>query len=408
MYRLNLIIYALFIFSNCADPSTVPSGYDPELYGKALQIAQSTIILDGHLDLPYRLLAGTEDISQSTEKGDFDYPRAKSGGLDVPFMSVYIPAGYQNSPGVSKKHAVKIIAMMDSIIAKNPDQFAAALTPEDVKNNFARGLISFPYGMENGAAIEDNIANVEYFYDKCIRYITLTHSSKNQICDSSFDPNKDWNGLSPFGRKVIIEMNRLGMLVDLSHVSDSTFYQVLRITKVPPICTHSSCRKFTPGFERNVDDDMLKALAKKGGVIQINFGSSFLTEQANIYDMEKYAYIGQIMAEKGIANFNDPLIEAEMEKYHKEKPYPYASVEDVVDHIDHVVKVAGIDHVGLGSDFDGLGDTLPTDLKSVADYPNIVYHLLKRGYSVENIEKVLSGNVLRVWEEVAEYAKSQH
>lgn len=406
MLSLKLVVMVLLILINGDNQQEIPAGYDAELYGKALSIAKSTIILDGHIDVPYRLFKEFDDISQSTAHGDFDYPRAKKGGLDVPFMSIYIPALFQKKPGVSKKHAEKLIAMMDSIITAHPDKFAKALTPEDVRRNFKKGLISLPYGMENGAGIEDDLSNVEYFYKKGIRYITLTHSKKNLICDSSYDSDKGWNGLSPFGKKVVAEMNRLGILVDISHVSDSTFYQVLRYSKTPPICSHSSCRYFTPGWERNVDDQMLKALAKKGGVIQINFGSAFITETANNYSEKYWAHRNEFIAKNAITNDNDPRLKAEMDKYKKIHPYPYASIEDVVNHIAHVVKITGIDHVGLGSDFDGVGDSLPTDLKSVADYPKLVYHLLKRGYSGEDIEKILSGNVLRVWQQVMEYAKN--
>ncbi|MFQ5638389.1 MAG: dipeptidase [bacterium] len=406
--KLNkFLVLVLILLMNCTQKPSAPEGYDPELYEQAREIAQSTIILDGHVDVPYRLIEEMEDVSLATAKGNFDYPRAKNGGLDVAFMSIYIPAAYQNERGTSRRHAETLIAMMDSIIAANPDKFARALTPNDVKSNFEKGVISFPYGMENGSAIEDELSNVEYFFNKGIRYITLTHSKKNLICDSSFDADKGWNGFSPFGKEVVAEMNRLGIVVDISHVSDSTFYQALRLSKTPPICSHSSCRYFTPDWERNPDDEMLKALAAKGGVIQINFGSSFLTNEANEYDMKLYARIGEIMAKEGIPNFNHPRITAEMEKYKKERPYPYAKIEDVVDHIDHVVKVAGVEHVGLGSDFDGVGDSLPVGLKSVADYPNIIYHLLKRGYSEQDIEKILSGNVLRVWQQVVDYAETQ-
>lgn len=381
---------------------------DAELHKKAEEIAQSTIILDGHIDVPYRLVEEMEDVSQATEKGNFDYPRAKQGGLNAPFMSIYLPAELQKTPGASKKKADMLIAMMDSIISANPDKFAHASNPADVRDNFSKGLISLPYGMENGSGIEDDLANVAYFYNKGIRYITLTHAKKNLICDSSYDENKGWNGLSPFGKKVVAEMNRLGIMVDISHVSDSTFYQVLRVTKAPPICSHSSCRHFTPGWERNVDDSMLKLLAQKGGVIQINFGSSFLTKTANEYSGKFRAHQSEIVKKYGAKDEDDPRVKEEMDKYKKANPYPHAKIEDVVDHIDYVVKLVGIDHVGLGSDFDGVGDSLPVGLKSVADYPNLIFHLLKRGYSEEDIAKILSGNVLRVWQQVADYAANSN
>lgn len=413
MTRSFLPILSLLIFLGCSKSTggnsamEVPEGYDPQLYEKAVEMAHSTIILDGHVDVPYRLKREMEDISQATADGDFDYPRARAGGLDAPFMSIYIPAKLQDTPGKSKQHAEELITTMDSIIAANPDKFAHAGTPEEVRANFKKNLISLPYGMENGSGLEDDLSNVEYFYNKGIRYITLAHSEYNLICDSSYDTTKKWNGLSPFGEKVVEEMNRVGIMVDISHVSDSTFYQVLRLTKVPPICSHSGCRHFTPGWERNVSDAMLKELAQKGGVIQINFGSAFLTEAANKYSDHYWEYRQEYMDEHHITNTRDPQVVEEMKRYRAENPQPYADIEDVIDHIDHVVNVAGIDHVGLGSDFDGVGDSLPTDLKSVADYPNIVYHLLKRGYSEADIEKILSGNVLRVWQEVAAYAERQ-
>lgn len=402
-----IIMLILFVlFPGGEKPGTAPD-YDRALYRKAQRIAHENIILDGHIDVPYRLQEQMEDVSLATEKGDFDFPRARRGGLDVPFMSIYIPARLQKTPGASKKHAERLIAMMDSIIAKHPDKFAHGYSTEQVEDNFAKGLISLPYGMENGSGIEDDLANVAYFHKKGIRYITLTHAKKNLICDSSYDDDKGWNGLSPFGKKVVAEMNRVGIMVDISHVSDSTFYQVLRLSKVPVICSHSSVRHFTPGWERNVDDDMLKALARNGGVIQINFGSAFLRQDANQYSDKYYGYREHFMAQQHITNEQDPRVEQEMEHYRQQHPYPYASVEDVVEHIDYVVKLIGVEHVGLGSDFDGVGDSLPKELKSVADYPNIVYHLLKRGYSESDIRKILGGNVLRVWKAVEDYAAKQ-
>ncbi len=388
--------------------ASVPAGYDSDIYKHARELAESNIILDGHVDVPYRLLGKMEDVSRSAPEGEFDFPRAKAGGLDAPFMSIYIPAELQQTPGASKAKAEELIAMMDSIIAANPDRFATADTPAEVLANFEKGRISLPYGMENGSAMEDDLSNVEYFFNKGIRYVTLTHGKRNLICDSSYDTeNQTWNGLSPFGWKVVSEMNRLGIMVDISHVSDSTFYQVCRKSKVPVICSHSGARKFTPGWERNVDDNMLKALAQNGGVIQINFGSDFLLQKANESGIKKWTHLREFMASNKIENRHDPRVEAEMDAYKSKHPYPYATVETVVDHIDHVVRVAGIDHVGLGSDFDGVGDSLPTGLKSVADYPNIVYHMLQRGYSEQDIKKVLGQNVLRVWQAATDYADKQ-
>ncbi|MDL1877538.1 membrane dipeptidase, partial [Cytophagia bacterium CHB2] len=243
--------------------------------------------------------------------------------------------------------------------------------------------------------------NLKHFYDRGIRYITLTHGKSNHICDSSYDPNHQWNGLSPFGKEVVAEMNRLGIMVDISHVSDSAFYQVIRLTKAPVIASHSSCRSFTPGWERNMSDDMIKTLAKNGGVIQIAFGSSFVN---GAYQKTEEGLWKALVEQK--INPNSEEGKAFVEKYREEHNLTYADISDVVANIDHVVKLVGIDHVGFGSDFDGVGDSLPTGLKSVADFPNLIYELLKKGYSDKDIEKICSGNLLRVWSEVEKTAKT--
>jgi membrane dipeptidase len=258
-------------------------------------------------------------------------------------------------------------------------------------------------GMENGAPIEDDLENIGYFFDQGIRYVTLTHSENNLICDSSYALERRWNGLSPFGREVVAEMNRVGVMIDISHVSDDAFYQVVELTTAPVIASHSSCRKFTPGFERNMDDDMIRALAENGGVIQINFGSAFLREDANRHSDEHFGALGAFAEENGLEE-GDPAIEAFDEEYLAEHPAIFADIGDVVAHIDHVVDLAGVDHVGIGSDFDGVGDSLPTGLKDVSHFPNLIYELLKRGYSDEDVRKILGGNLIRVWSEVERVA----
>jgi membrane dipeptidase len=259
-------------------------------------------------------------------------------------------------------------------------------------------------GMENGAPIGNDLANVKYFYDRGIRYITLTHGKDNQICDSSYDTTRTWNGLSPFGEQVVKEMNRIGIMVDISHVSDSTFYDVVKLTKVPVIASHSSCRAFTPDFQRNMNDDMIKKLGENGGVIQINFGSSFLDSTVRAGNEINRKKLRSLLDENGLTA-EDSLAKPIIEQFRKDNPSLYADVEIVADHIDHVVKLAGIDHVGIGSDFDGVGDSLPTGLKDVSQYPNLIYALLKRGYSEEDIAKICYKNVWRVWSAVEQAAK---
>jgi len=372
---------------------------------KAQELAQKFIITDGHVDLPYRLKADDFSISEdkevllSTEDGDFDYERAKKGGLDAPFMSIYIPARYQQTGG-AKELADTLINMVESITTAYPDKFALAKSPADVEKNFEEGKISLPMGMENGAPIEGNLENVKYFHDRGIRYITLTHSKDNQICDSSYDTTRTWNGLSPFGEEVVAEMNKVGIMIDVSHISDSTFYQVMELTTAPVIASHSSCRHFTPGFERNMGDDMIKRLGENGGVIQINFGSTFL----DINSQKAREHVREYYKENNLSP-DDSAARAYRNEYYESHPF-FSYVAKVADHIDRVVELAGIDHVGLGSDYDGVGDSLPIGLKDVSMYPNLIEELLDRGYNEEDIEKICYKNVFRVWNKVEEIAKA--
>lgn len=393
------------------DPMEVEPLTDDQLKEKATMLAQKFLITDGHVDLPYRLKVKNFRLEKEflgipieTDDGDFDYVRSKKGGLDVPFMSVYIPASYQKTGG-AKAFADSTINMINGIADAHPDKFATCHSVAEAIENTKIGLISLPMGMENGAGIEDDIANVNHFYKRGIRYITLTHSLDNLICDSSYDTTGTWGGLSPFGKEVVEEMNNVGIMVDISHVSDNTFYQVMEQTDVPCIASHSSCRKYTPGFERNMSDDMIKKLAENNGVIQINFGSTFLDKKIRDDFDEKRAYILNLVQEKGIEISSDEG-QALIEKLRKENPVLFSDVEMAFRHIDNVVQLVGPDHVGFGSDFDGVGDSLPTGLKDVSQYPNLIYLMLKNGYSEEDIEKICSGNVLRVWKTVEEYAAS--
>ena len=383
--------------SNSNDSQTLPAALD------AAMIAKNSIIIDTHIDVPYRLKSTPDNISESTKSGDFDYPRAVSGGLDAPFMSIYTPASLE-ADGESKAVADKLIDLVNGFVEQWPDKFAIARSPDDVRTQFSAGIMSLPLGMENGSPIEGDLANLQYFYDRGIRYITLAHSASNHISDSSYDENRQWNGLSDFGREVVGEMNRLGIMVDISHVSDEAFWQVMEISAVPAIASHSSARHFTPGFERNMSDEMIIKLAATGGVIQINFGSTFLTAAAHDYFTARTAAGVQWLAENPQYTSSDawrlfPEIYAV-----EHGALPFATVEDVLDHIDHVVALTGVEHVGIGSDYDGVGDSLPVGLKDVSSYPNLVQGLLDRGYTESDIKKILGENLLRVWQAVEDYA----
>jgi membrane dipeptidase len=405
---LTFILFFIFLFS-CEEKPELTA--DKKLEIQANEIAHKYIITDGHVDLPYRLDVRNFKLTKEfigipieTDKGDFDYVRAKKGGLDAPFMSIYIPASFQENGG-AKMFADSLIDMVQKIIEAHPDNFTKGDSPADCEKAFAEGKIALPMGMENGAPIMDDLANVQHFYDRGVRYITLTHSKVNQICDSSYDTIRTWNGLSPFGIEVVEEMNKVGIMVDISHVSDSTFYQVMELAKAPCIASHSSCRKFVPGFERNMDDDMIKLLGKNNGVICINFGSTFLDVKFRKKQDEDREKLSGILTEKGL-EASDSLAEPIIEQFKKDNPRLFSDVEMVANHIDHVVKLAGIDHVGLGSDFDGVGDSLPVGLKDVSQFPNLVKVLLQRGYSEEDIAKICYQNVFRVWSEVEKVAAS--
>ncbi|NOX70661.1 MAG: membrane dipeptidase [Gammaproteobacteria bacterium] len=368
-----------------------------DLMARAIEIAHSAIIVDSHIDVPYRIADKWEDVSVATEGGNFDYPRAVAGGLNAPFMSIYTPASLE-AEGTSKARAEELIAVVERIVATAPDKFALARTPDDVQAQFAAGLISLPMGMENGSPIAGDLANVEYFFDRGIRYITLAHSLSNIISDSSYDENKAHGGLSAFGVQVVKEMNRLGMIVDISHVSDDAFWQVMEIATAPAIASHSSARYFTEGWERNMSDDMIKRLAENGGVIMINYGSAFISQEAHDYGNDRGEAWDAYLEETGQEG-NDELRARFDEQYAAgHGPYPYATLSQTLDHFDHVVELTGsADHVGIGTDYDGVGDSLPIGLKDVSSYPNLVHGLLQRGYSEQDIRKILGGNLLRVW-----------
>ena len=336
----------------------------------AQELAQEMIIIDTHLDTPIQLYMQQdkngfyEDITKKSSL-HFDFDRAVSGGLNVPFFVVFTPPSAEEK-GTAFEMAKDLIKILEDIMNKNPGKFRLVKSPEEITNE--KNIMQVVYGMENGAPIESKLSNIKLFSDMGINYITLAHSKSNHISDSSYDENKNWGGLSPFGRKVVAEMNKQGVMIDISHVSDAAFYEVLRLTKTPVIASHSSLRHFVPGFERNVSDDMLRELAKNGGVIQICFGSEFIAEK-------------------------------------KKYPNLVVTVKDVADHIDRVKKLVGIDYVGIGSDYDGWRN-FPVGLEDTSTYPNLIRELLKRDYTKEEIEKVFGGNLLRVWREVKKFAKS--
>tara|TARA_Y100000588_G_C14263148_1_gene928528 strand:- start:2662 stop:3861 length:1200 start_codon:yes stop_codon:yes gene_type:complete len=373
----------------------------------AEDLAQELLIIDSHIDVPYRLwrqnLNGLEieNISLSTE-GDFDFIRARKGGLNVPFFSIYLPASTQED-GTSHDMAKELIDMIEDIVTLHSDKFLLVKSVDDLSSLTKQNKIGIALGMENGAPIQGDLSRVKYYFDRGIRYITLTHSKSNHISDSSYDDNIQWEGLSDFGKSLIEEMNKVGIMIDVSHVNDEAFYQAVELSQVPVIASHSSLRYFTPGFERNVDDKMLKKLAEKGGVLQINFGSSFISQRSRDYVDQVNKFLDKKFGIEREEISQKEIVEARNE-FIQNNPYPFATINEVLDHFDRVVSLVGIDHVGIGSDYDGVGNTLPIGLKDVSTYPALIEALLERGYSKEDLEKILGGNLVRVWLEVERYA----
>ena len=273
--RSLVVLATFFLVAACgpkqqADNSTAESSEPVDLTAEAMEIAKNSIIIDTHIDVPNRINGAWEDVSAATDGGDFDYPRAIAGGLNAPFMSIYTPAALE-AEGRSKEVAEDLIDLVNRIVDESPDKYAIAWSPADVEQQFAKGLISLPMGMENDSPIEGELANVQYFFDRGIRYVTLAHGLSNHISDSSYDDNKQWGGLSDFGVEVVKELNRIGIMVDISHVSDEAFWDIMKVTAAPAIASHSSARHFTPDWERNIEDDMIVRLAENGGVVMINY-----------------------------------------------------------------------------------------------------------------------------------------
>ncbi|MDF1562799.1 MAG: dipeptidase [Deltaproteobacteria bacterium] len=385
------------------------------LEARAARLARELLIVDGHIDLPYRLWEGrdesgalTEDIGQRTEKGDFDLPRAEAGGLDAPFLAIYVSPKLAAEPGASKAQADALIDLVEGLVAAHPERMALARSPDEVEERFAQGKLATLLGIENGSALEDDLANLEHFHDRGVRYVTLTHSKNNRIGDSSYEEPEErlHHGLSEFGVAVVKEMNRLGLMVDVSHVSDETLRAVLEVAEAPVIASHSGLRHFTPGFERNLDDEGVKGIAAGGGIVMVNFGSMFVSEAAQKASEARWK-AGDTYAEAQGLSWKEEEERAKIEAYLDEHhPRVDATLAQVVDHIDRVVALAGVDHVGLGSDYDGVGPGVPVGLEDASRYPALIAELLRRGYTEPQVAQICSGNLMRVWRAVEAHAAS--
>ncbi len=381
--------------------SAAPAGSAPA------RLAQDAIIVDTHIDAPSELLKHWNDLGQPTPSREFDYPRARQGGLDVAFMSIYTSPAQDNN-GTAWQVANLQIDAIEALVARHPDKFALLRSPGDVERLRAGGRVLLALGMENGAPIGDDLSQLAVFRDRGVRYITLAHSQNNLISDSSYDLTRRWHGLSPFGEQVVARMNRLGIMVDVSHLSDEAIVDVLRVTDVPVIASHSGMRHFTPGFERNLSDELAAAIGAEGGVVQLVFGNAFIDAKSAANTQAYFRAEADLNRENAAAlAAGTPVRSSEDfdQQWTAAHPPVPTRIDAVLDQIDHAVKVAGIDHVGIGSDFDGVSGELPEGLRSVADYPNLVAGLQSRGYGDADIRKILGANVLRVWRAVEAAAK---
>ena len=365
-------------------------------------LAADAVIVDTHIDAPGILTEKWADLGIGAPDREFDYPRAREGGLDVAFMSIYT-SPREDDAGAAWQSANAQIDAVQALVARHPDHFAIVTSPRDVEQLRQGGRVLLPLGMENGAPIGDDLAQLAFFHDRGVRYITLAHSANNRISDSSYTIEKKWNGLSPFGRDVVAEMNRLGMMVDVSHLSDAAVAQAVELSTVPVIASHSALRHFTPGFERNLSDELALAIAAKGGVVQVPFGTAFVNPEAAANTQAYFRAANDFNrgnAER-VAAGQPPADRAAFEKdWATAHPPVEAPITDVLDQIDYAVKLLGVEHVGIGSDFDGVGGELPDGLRTVADYPNFIAGLQARGHSDADIRAILGGNLLRVWSRV--------
>jgi len=364
---------------------------------KADKLHMNMLTVDTHCDTPMRLTRNGYDLGVRNDKGCVDFPRMKEGGLDAEFFAIFIGQGPRTPEAFEIEHQ-KTLATFDSIlnsVARYPQMAGLALTPEDASKLKAEGRVSAFIGIENGYPIGLDITKVKQYYDLGARYITLCHSANNDICDSSTDPaGPEHQGLSPFGEEVVREMNRIGMMIDVSHISDQSFYDVLAITTSPVIASHSSCRALCES-PRNLNDDMLLALKKNGGVIQICILSDYLKQPEPNPEFDE-----KVKELRGKWKDMGELTEAQQEQRWsefsalREKYTKLATVADAVNHIQHVVDVVGVDYVGIGSDFDGGGGI--EGCTDVSMMKNITKELIRRGYSNEDIAKIWGGNVMRV------------
>jgi membrane dipeptidase len=402
-FFLRVGVVALVILFSVFAPAQNPDA----ISAKARAIHESAIVVDTHADTPQRFLDDNFDIGNSDPKdiGHLSLDKARAGNLGAEFFSIWVDPG--TNQGHYAKHTLELIDTVYEQAARHPDRMMMAFSVADIERAHKQKKLAALMGVEGGHSIENSIRVLRDFYRLGVRYMTLSWSNTNEWADSSGDMDKPQiqhhNGLTDFGKRVVLEMNWLGMMVDISHVADKTFWDAIAVTKAPVIASHSSARALSSA-PRNMTDDMLRAVSKNGGVVDVNFYSGFDDQaywdaeqaQKEERDAAVKGYVDKLKAEGKTPSYMDE--EKIQRQWMAKLPRPPFKV--LIDQIDHIAKVAGVDHVGLGSDFDGVSGQTPEGMDSAADLPKITQGLLDRGYSAEDIRKILGGNVLRVFAEV--------
>ena len=358
-------------------------------------------VLDSHCDTPSQINR-LRDLSLDNDHAHVDFPKLKRGGVDGAFFALYVPASLQGEEAL--EYACRLLKGVEDTLEAHPDKARLAVSPEQAAWNKEEGLFSVFLGLENGSPIGNSLERIQQFYDAGVRYMTLCHSADNQICDSCASKHKTWGGLSPFGKELVKEMNRKGMLIDVSHISDDSFWDVMKYTQAPVAATHSCCRSLV-NHPRNMTDDMIKALADVGGVIQINFYPLFIDEDfAATLAASGIMERGEEVERQFIADPSDPAKRAAWNAVQDElQALARPSYKRIVDHIDHAVAMAGINHVGIGSDFDGI-EVTPAGMDDISFMPLVFDEMRTRGYSEEDIAKIAGGNFLRLLKEVSSFS----
>jgi len=414
MIRFRTLLFVLLIFvaprlfaQNPSGSASPADGAGATVTAKARAIHDSALVVDTHADTPQRFLDENFDIGSTdpSDIGHISLDKARRGNLGAEFFSIWVDP--ETNQGHFARHTFDLIDSVYEQAARHPDRMMMAFSVADIERAHKEHKLAALMGIEGGHSIENDMHLLHDYYRLGVRYMTLSWSNTNEWADSSGDINdakiQHHNGLTDFGKQVVLEMNRLGMMVDISHVADKTFWDAIATTKAPVIASHSSARALTSA-PRNMTDEMLQAVAKNGGVVQVNFFNGFIDE--NFLNAEKAqtadkaaalaAYLAQLKAEGKPVNY------VEVDRIEREwmAKLPRPPLKSLIDHIDHIAKVAGVDHVGLGSDFDGVSGATPQGLDSAADLPKITQALLDRGYSAADIKKILGGNLLRVFGEV--------